>query len=117
MDAKTVAKLQTRLEHKKGQLAEAIANRGEADTGHRLKGEFESRFPSYGNKDEENATEVAEYQDTLSTEESLEGSLEKVSAALERIKKGTYGMCRTCGKEISRERLNAYPEADVCVQC
>jgi RNA polymerase-binding protein DksA len=39
--------------------------------------------------------------------------LKQIDAALERIKKGTYGICRVTGKDISRERLEAVPTTTI----
>jgi len=39
--------------------------------------------------------------------------LKQIDAALERIKNGTYGLCRVTGKEISRERLEAVPTTTI----
>lgn len=109
--------LKTKLEEKKVELQEAIANRGKLDKEHRVNADYLTNFPSYGYKDEESATEVADYQDTLATEESLEESLEKVKSCLKGIEEGTYGKCSTCGKDIHPDRLRAYPEALTCVSC
>ena len=43
--------------------------------------------------------------------------LHHLNEALERIEKGTYGICRSCGKEISRTRLEAVPNATQCISC
>ncbi len=40
-----------------------------------------------------------------------------VEEALERIEKGTYGICRDCGEPIADARLNAIPWARVCITC
>jgi len=37
--------------------------------------------------------------------------------ALERIDKGDYGNCVSCGKEIDHERLEAVPHARLCIEC
>ena len=37
--------------------------------------------------------------------------------ALERIESGTYGICKGCGKEIPKERLEAVPHTQLCVPC
>lgn len=37
--------------------------------------------------------------------------------ALKRIEKGTYGFCVECGKLIDRERLEAVPHAQMCIDC
>jgi len=43
--------------------------------------------------------------------------LHHIDEALERIKKGTYGICRNCGKEISKDRLEAVPTTTQCMSC
>jgi len=37
--------------------------------------------------------------------------------ALERVESGTYGLCQSCGKPISDERLEAVPHARLCITC
>ena len=43
--------------------------------------------------------------------------LHHLNEALERIKKGTYGLCRSCGDEIGKPRLEAVPHATQCIKC
>jgi len=50
----------------------------------------------------------------LSTEEQL---LTECQAALERIERGTFGICDRCRQPIARERLKAIPYARHCVAC
>jgi DnaK suppressor protein len=45
------------------------------------------------------------------------GLLDKVEKALGRIEDGTFGQCDSCGEEISTKRLEARPEATLCIQC
>ena len=42
---------------------------------------------------------------------------ERLSAALEAIEAGTYGVCVDCGAEIPEGRLRALPDAVRCVSC
>ncbi len=44
-------------------------------------------------------------------------SLQKLNNALDRMEKGTYGMCMKCKQEIPIGRLRLVPEAVVCVNC
>ncbi len=37
--------------------------------------------------------------------------------ALKRIDSGTYGVCRACGKLISKKRLKLVPHATLCIEC
>ena len=43
--------------------------------------------------------------------------LHHIEEALDRIAKGRFGICRICGKGISKERLEAVPHATMCIQC
>src|SRR3989338_11324597 len=71
--------------------------------------DYKAVFPQYGDKEEDNATEVAEYSDNLTLERTLESALRDVKKALESIKKGTYGTCKYCKKPIDPRRLIARP--------
>ena len=42
---------------------------------------------------------------------------DQVDKALDKIDKGEYGICDNCGNEIDKARLEAYPEATVCMEC
>jgi DnaK suppressor protein len=41
----------------------------------------------------------------------------KIKQALERIEDGSYGICETCGEEISDARLEARPVTTECIDC
>lgn len=43
--------------------------------------------------------------------------LKAIEAALSRISTGEYGKCKKCGKQISKERLEALPYALLCIDC
>ena len=73
------------------------------------------KYPDFGNSEEDNATEVAEFETNIAEEHDLEPKLERVVAALERIDNGNYGLCKIGGEEIPEARLAAVPEAENCV--
>lgn len=43
--------------------------------------------------------------------------LAELDRALERLERGDYGRCETCGAPIPVERLEVRPAASTCVQC
>lgn len=43
--------------------------------------------------------------------------LAQIESALKRIEDGSYGLCRGCEEEISEPRLEARPEAHLCLHC
>jgi DnaK suppressor protein len=47
-----------------------------------------------------------------------EGKLiKKIEYSLERIDRGDYGYCESCGAEIGIRRLEARPTAELCIDC
>jgi len=53
----------------------------------------------------------------MSLEENVRLLLERVDDALAAIRGGTYGICKSCGEPIAKERLEALPYAPMCVDC
>jgi len=43
--------------------------------------------------------------------------LRQIAAALDRIAKGTYGVCVRCGDDIAPERLDLLPDTPFCAKC
>jgi len=57
------------------------------------------------------ADKLEEYESNNSILNQLDNQLNEVNAALDRIEKGTYGICEKCGKPIEKDRLEANPSA------
>ena len=60
----------------------------------------------------------------MEDDDALEGQAALVSneigavrRALQRIEDGTYGECANCGNAIADGRLEARPEAALCIEC
>jgi DnaK suppressor protein len=43
--------------------------------------------------------------------------LKKIDEAIARIDGGTYGVCESCGEQISIKRLEARPVTTLCIEC
>jgi len=41
----------------------------------------------------------------------------KIKEALGRIEQGNFGVCESCGDDISEERLEARPVTTLCIEC
>lgn len=98
----------------------------------RLEKELESigrRNPSNQNDWEPVPQEVGQVADPIDAADLIEGFEENtailkdleiryndVLAALDRIEKGTYGMCVVSGEPIEEARLTADPAAATCIQ-
>lgn len=83
--------------------------------GHKQRRDYVADFPSYGHNDEENASEVADYQAAFATTEAIEERLRGVEEALARIDKGSYGVTAE-GELIPEARLRANPAATTLVK-
>lgn len=77
----------------------------------------ERREGSPFGKREEEATETAELENRMALEKRVLDQLAKVENALTKFEKGTYGICENCGKPIDPERLEALPQATLCMSC
>ncbi|NUM25636.1 MAG: TraR/DksA C4-type zinc finger protein [Candidatus Buchananbacteria bacterium] len=115
MDSKTIETIKNNLEAEKKRLEMALGDFATKDES--LPGNYRSDFPEYGNDEDENANEVAEYSDRLSIEHTLETQLRDVKKALDSIAKGGYGVCKHCGKPIEEQRLLIRPTSTSCVEC
>jgi len=108
------------LEKEKNELEEELKSFAKKDK--KLEHDWDTRFPHFNGEAggailEKAADEVEEYSTLLPIEYSLELKLRDVNFALERIKKGKYGICENCQKPIELGRLKAYPEARHCSRC
>lgn len=66
---------------------------------------------------EEQAIERENEEVLSSLDDSLTEELRQIENALQRIEKGEYGKCESCGEEISIKRLKAVPQASRCIKC
>jgi DnaK suppressor protein len=77
----------------------------------------ERREGSPFGKREEEATETLELEKRLALENRIRQEISGIEHALDKFEKGTYGLCDNCGQRIAPERLEALPQASLCVNC
>jgi len=68
-------------------------------------------------KREEEATESFELEKRLALEKQTRANIAEIELALDKFKKGTYGLCDICGQPIPADRLEAVPYANLCLSC
>ena len=49
--------------------------------------------------------------------EGARSEIAQISAALDRMERGDYGLCKECGEAIRIERREAVPFAEFCIDC
>jgi DnaK suppressor protein len=77
----------------------------------------ERREGSPFGKREEEATESFELEKRLTLEKRIREQLAEVEHALQKFEDGTYGLCDNCGQPIDPARLEALPQASLCLNC
>lgn len=112
LDETLLAELKQKLLDEKARLEREL-ERFAKPTG--AEDDYAARFENIGTDPDDNATEVEGYVDNIALEDNLENQLRDVDRALEKMEKGTYGICEKTGKEISPERLKVYPAARTAI--
>ncbi len=68
-------------------------------------------------KREEEATESFELEKQLALEKQTRDHLAELEHAFGKFEKDTYGLCDNCGQPIDPDRLEALPQASLCMNC
>ena len=79
--------------------------------------QVERREGSPFGKREEEADGALELEKRMALEKSLRASLAEIEHTLQKYESGTYGLCDSCGKNIEHARLEALPQASLCMNC
>ncbi len=106
------SELYEKLQKEKAELQERIEQM-------RVRGQpsADGREGSPFGKREEGADEASELEKRLVQEKRLKDALNDVEHALEKYEAGTYGSCDACGQPIEDARLEAIPQASLCMTC
>jgi len=120
LDADFIADRKQALQTEKANLERGLSKIAAKDP--KIAGNYKAKFPSYAANNEadrmfENAEEVDDYVNNIGTENVLELRLVAVERALNRIEKGTYGVCSNCNSMQPMERLEADAAAERCLDC
>jgi DnaK suppressor protein len=104
--------LRTRLESEQKRLTEELEqlHAGAATSDERREGS------PFGKREEE-ATETLELEKRLALENRIRQELTGIEHALHKFEEGTYGKCDNCGQPIDPARLEALPQASLCLNC
>ena len=62
-------------------------------------------------------TNRSAWEDMIRMQHRSRTSAFEINTALQRIRKGDFGICAECGESIGLARLKAHPMTTVCIQC
>jgi len=104
--------LRSRLESERKRLIEELEHSKSS-----VRPADERREGSPFGKREEEATESFELEKRLTLEKRIIDQLAEVEHTLRKFEEGTYGLCDSCGQPIDPARLEALPQANLCLNC
>jgi RNA polymerase-binding transcription factor len=110
VEQELIERTRAALKEQRTQLRREIAEQGADPDGNDV-----SFVDDAGFSDRSHSTQ--ERSRVISLVEALRSNLAEVDGALGRIDAGTYGSCERCGKPIDPARLEARPEAGLCIEC
>lgn len=99
-----------------GQKAEITKKLGKLGDPTKAEDDYETKYLDRGDEEDDNVHEIEEYEVNMATEENLEKELRDVNSALDRLKNGTYGICKYTGKPIDKKRLLARPTSSASME-
>lgn len=108
MDSATLERLKKQLEAMEAELREAVE--GKADSTAPV--QLDTAIGRLSRMDAIQSQQMA-----LGLKARQQQHLARVQNALKAIGNGTYGRCRRCKGPIALERLEAQPDAVLCVEC
>lgn len=114
LDENTLNDLRAVLEAEHDSLREELAAHGKL-----LDGNWQGNASGLAGEEpdpNDAADKIEELVTNVPLVEELESRLKDVSGTLEKMEKGTYGVCEVGGEEIPLERLRANPAARTCVK-
>lgn len=112
-----VREFKARLEKERGVLERELASLGTRNPSNPKDWEPSKPKGEEASPDRNDNADIIEamHENNASMNE-LEGRLDQVMLALQKIDEGTYGICEVSGESIEIERLNANPAARTCLQ-
>jgi RNA polymerase-binding transcription factor DksA len=110
-----IQELKKKLEEEKMLLETALNEIGQknSDNPSDWEGKPENIDEEHADKNDV-ADNIEEYETNTAVVSELEFRLKNIDTALEKIGKGTFGICRVCGEQIEEDRLFANPSAETC---
>ena len=110
---KELEQLEQELITEKEKLQQALANAAQV----RVEMQEYNETNDVMSKNDESAGELSEIIADKEVLATLEKQMKDIEQALILIKKGGYGVCKYCGKDIPLARLKVRPVSTSCVDC
>jgi RNA polymerase-binding transcription factor DksA len=110
-----ITAMKERLEKEKELLESELATVGRKNP--KIAGDWEpmpGELDPSATESDELADKIEDFEENTAIVRELEIRLADITSAIEKVDKGTYGVCEECGEEIEEDRLQANPAARTC---
>ena len=104
--------LRSRLESERKRLTEELEQLTAS-----IRPPEERRGSSPWAKENEEANKTSELERRLALEKRIRDQVAEVEHALHKFEEGTYCLCDNYGQQIDPARLEALPQANLCLSC
>lgn len=107
--------MKERLEKERALVESELSTVGRKNP--KIEGDWEAtpgELDASATESDELADKIENFEENTAILKELEIRLGDINLAIEKIDKGTYGVCEECGAEIEEERLEANPSARTC---
>lgn len=115
LDEKRLEYFKSRLLEERSKTIELIENMDSKEKA--AEKNIDSQLSTHSNHPADKGTEVYMRSQDQGIKRNLQEKLDEIDKSLEDMKKGTYGYCENCDKQISEERLEIMPYAKTCLGC
>lgn len=116
LKAKEIERFREQLVEERDRL-KAELDEIEARAARALEIEAAGELGEYDDHPADVASETFEREKDLAIGETTAATISKINNALNKIERGTYGICDICGRSIKHARLEAIPFATLCIDC
>lgn len=116
MDSYKLNILKQKLQNQEKDIVNTVKlmhKNGDAD----MSEHYPTELSHYDNHPAEIGSELYSLEMNMALKVHEQTKLKDIQKALEKFNNGTYGKCEHCQKEIQFERLEAKPDARLCMQC
>ena len=76
-----------------------------------------SELSNYDNHPAEIASELFDIEHQMALKKLHEHEISEIEKSLQKLEKGTYGICESCNRKIDSKRLELLPQAKLCIDC
>lgn len=116
MNKEELTYYKSKLNQEKKRITDLI-NQLDSNGMTKFNAEVASELSFYDNHPSDIASETFEVEKGRALEANEMSLLDKIDDALKAIDDGSYGKCKTCGKDIDKGRLEFLPYAVNCIDC